>query len=170
MIIEMNQDADGVWAYTDPGQVDMIFQLEAISGLDLTSWDVMLNDDIQWEGHEAARQKLAASRHELTHIYKQHFHDNDKLENQCRIYWMALQATRMHITGTVLETKINDYSNSQSNRRKGKGLLTASEKKRIQDGYKNRINRGEKYGAIREFADAYRVSETTIKNVLDEAK
>ncbi len=62
------------------------------------------------------------------------------------------------------------YSKEQSNRRKGKGTLTPSEKRHIQDGYKRLVECGERYGAIRELAAAYRVSESTIKTILKAAK
>ena len=61
MIIPMTQDADGVWQYDDQNENDMVFELEEISGRELTSYDVLLNDVAQWAGHEKAHAHLGMS-------------------------------------------------------------------------------------------------------------
>ena len=62
------------------------------------------------------------------------------------------------------------HRSDQSNRRKGKGTLTADKKKRIQEMYKKCVEDGEKYGAIRTLAKCYGVSESTIKTILKAEK
>ncbi len=105
MVINMTQNNDGLWSYDDPVQADMAFQLEAISGLDLTSYDVWLNDDAVWAGHEKTRTGLIALRHELTHAYSQHFSDNSMLEVWCERYFQSTQNARMHMAGKAIATK-----------------------------------------------------------------
>lgn len=162
---------DGVWQYADPAQTDLVFQLEAISGRDLTMCDVFLNDHTQWLGNEKSRQGFATLRHELTHTYRQHYHDNAMLELAVERYWLALQAVRMHTSGVKLETANNKYRKVQSKRRAGKGkVLTPSQEQRVVSRYKNRVENGEKYGAIRDIAEEFKTSETTIKKLLKSAK
>lgn len=108
MTVSMIQDGDGGWSYVDPGQTDLVFQLEAISGLDLTPYDVWLNDPLAWSGHEKSQQGLAALRDDLTHKFAQYFHNNAMLEIHCERYWLAIQAAQMHIRGTQLEHKDED--------------------------------------------------------------
>ena len=164
MIIEMNQDGDGVWLYSDPAQTNLVFQLEAISGRDLTMYDVLLNDTAQWVGNEKARQGLATLRHELTHTYKQYFHDNAMLEMACERYWLAIQTVRMSITGRGLEEKTNRHSAAQSKRRTGETKLKESEKRQVIREYEAAVV---KYGTIKELARRFNVSDDTISRTVN---
>lgn len=103
MIIPMTQDADGVWQYDDPDENDMVFELEAISGHELTSYDVLLNDVAQWAGHEKYHSHLVGLRTDLTCKFKRYFDDTEALEMAVQSYWLALLASRMQLTGTALE-------------------------------------------------------------------
>jgi len=169
-IIAMNK-VDGSWKYTDPTENDLVYELEIISGIDLTSYDVLLNDSPQWAGHDAKRQRLAALRRELNHIFKRHFADTERLALQVKNYHQAFDSVRMHITGMELETARNSYRKSQSERRAGKGnALTLEQEKQVISRYRYRLQNGEKYGAVRDLAATFRTSETTIKNLLKNAK
>lgn len=105
MIIEMTQDDDGTWQYKDPDENDMVFELEAISGRELTSYDVLLNDVAQWVGHEKAHAHLVGLRSELPYKFKRYFDDTEALEMAVQRYWLALHVVRMNITGVALEQK-----------------------------------------------------------------
>ncbi len=166
MVIAMTQDEDGVWQYDDTAENDMVFELEEISGHELTSYDVLLNDVAQWAGHEKAHTHLVGLRTDLAYKFKRYFDDTEALEMAVQAYWLALQATRMQITGMVLETAKNKHSDSQANRRIGKGKLSKAQQDRINRNYIEKCNSGEKYGAIKELASRYNVSETAIKNIV----
>ena len=105
MIIEMTQDHNGVWLYNDPAENDMVFELEAISGMNLSAYDVLLNDSPQWAGHEVKQKHLTGLRQDLGRIYKRHFDDTERLELQVQSYHQAFDMVRMQITGMVLEQK-----------------------------------------------------------------
>ena len=105
MIIPMTKNANGDWQYTDPAENDMVFELDAISGHELTSFDVLLNDVAQWAGYEKAHAHLVGLRHDLVYKFKRYFDDTEALEMAVQAYWLALQAARMQITGTALEIK-----------------------------------------------------------------
>ena len=171
MIIPMTKNANGDWQYTDPAENDMVFELEAISGHELTSFDVLLNDVAQWAGYEKAHAHLVGLRHDLVYKFKRYFDDTEAIELAVQAYWLALQATRMQITGTTLEKAKNKHSATQSQRRRGKGkALTPAQERRLVYQYQNRVFNGEKWGAIRELAAQFRTSETTVKTLLKNAK
>jgi urease accessory protein UreH len=131
---------------------------------------VLLNDLSQWAGNEKTHRDLVALRNEITHNFKRYFHDNAMLDMTCQRYWLALQAARMHITGTVLEVGKNKHSASQADRRKGKGkALTTVQENRAVSIYRDRVRDGEKYGAIRDLAKQFKTSETTIKSLVKRA-
>ncbi len=164
--IKMSQDTNGVWQYDDPQENDMVFELEAISGRELTSYDVLLNDAPQWAGHEKLHAHLVSLRTDLAYKFKRYFDDTEALEMAVQAYWLALQTTRMQITGTVLEAAKNKHSDSQAKRRIGTGKLTTAQRDRIRRTYKEKCDSGEKYGAIKALAGRYNVSETAIKNIV----
>jgi hypothetical protein len=104
-IVEMIQDGDGVWQYTDPDENDLVWELEQISGMNLSAYDSLLNDAPKWVGHESKRQMLAGLRLELGHHCRQHYADTERLELQVKIYHQAFDMVRMQITGMVLALK-----------------------------------------------------------------
>lgn len=163
MIVEMTQDGDGVWQYDDPNENDMVFELEAISGHELTSYDVLLNDVAQWAGHEKAHTHLVGLRTDLAYKFKRYFDDTEALEMAVQSYWLALQAVRMNISGKALETKTNQYSASQSDRRTGKTKLTESEKKQVVREYEAA---SVTYGMVKSLARKFDVSDDTISRIV----
>ena len=170
-IIAMTQDPYGDWEYTDTAENDMVFELEQISGINLSGYDALLNDEPKWVGHEEKRQILADLRLELAHHFRLHFADTDRLDLLVESYHQAFDMVRMQITGLVLATAQNRHRKSQSKRRLGKGLaLTPQMEKRVIERYQERVKNGEKYGAVRGLAEIFRVSETTIKKLLKNAK
>ncbi len=171
MIIPMTQDNNGAWQYDDPATNDMVYELEAISGHELTSFDVLLNDLVQWAGNEKAHARLVGLRNDLAYKFKRYFDDTEALEMAVEIYWQTLQSTRKQITGVMLEAAKIKYSATQSKRRRGKGkALTPAQERRLVYQYQNRVFNGEKWGAIRELAAQFRTSETTVKTLLKNAK
>lgn len=104
-IIAMIQDGDGVWQYTDPDENDLVWELEQISGMNLSAYDALLNDAPKWAGHESKRQMLAGLRLELGHHCRRHYADTERLELQIKSYHQAFDMVRMQITGTVLALK-----------------------------------------------------------------
>ncbi len=163
MIIEMTQDGDGVWQYIDSNENDMIFELETISGCELSAYDVLLNDVAQWVGQEKAHAHLVGLRSELAYKFKRHFDDTEVLELAVQRYWLALQTTRMSITGKVLERKVNKHSESQSKRRTGETKLSKSQKNQVVREYEAGIS---KYGMVKSLARRFGVSDDTISRIV----
>lgn len=113
MIIQMTQDGDGNWLYDDADENDMVWELEEISGRELTSYDVLLNDVQQWVGREDEHAYLVGLRSELGCKFKRYFDDTEVLNVVVQRYWLALQAVRMKITGVALE-KVDVRRKTQS--------------------------------------------------------
>jgi len=164
MIIKMTQDAKGVWRYDDPAENDMVYELEAVSGHELTSFDVLLNDVAQWAGYEKAHAHLVGLRHDLVYKFKRYFDDTEALELAVEIYWQTLQSTRKQITGAMLETAKNKHSASQSKRRRGSTKLDETQKRQVRRAYDAAFS---KYGTIKSLAREYNVSEDTISRAIN---
>lgn len=114
----LEQNREGEWEYTDPAQLEMVFELELFTARDLTGWDVLLQDVSAWQGHENTRAYLQECRAELFDKFTRRYSDNESLEDALNLYWERFTRARMQITGKALEidrnTKIKEKRNASA--------------------------------------------------------
>jgi hypothetical protein len=166
LLFDFGDYVDGAWIYKDDAQNGIANLAHEFLMWDLVTFDAWLYAGADWRGYPRIRQRLMASREQLTHSVSANAGNQTEQRKAVQEYFrstrrIALRAEnlpptlRLAMMAVDLERAKRVVSEAQSKRLK-----------RIQQEYKDKVQAGQKYGARSELARKYGLSLHTVRRSL----